>query len=150
MGKPLFVRQGQSMNRAQKQARRNITRKKAQRKKKEAWLQRKAAAAADLKSKKAGKPVQTRDMMVKLDRWAAGGAGHAGERALVSLDASNRNTRWAVIRVKSQSRPIWWVTNSWHMLRPRPGKKKAAERKARSAARAAEIKANGGNKPKKG
>jgi hypothetical protein len=52
---------------------------------------------------------------------------HAGERALVSSDVSRLNTRFCLVKVKSESKPIKWVSNSWtHIDVTRKQKKKKA------------------------
>merc|ERR1711916_300669 len=92
------------MKRAEKQARRNVTRKKAQ------------------------KP---KEHHIKLQRWATGGVAHHGERAVVTSDVTRLNSRFCLVKVKSESKPIKWASRSWTYVDPtrKQKKKKAAAKK---------------------
>merc|ERR1711916_362442 len=152
MGKQLYCLEG--MNRAQKQARRNVTRKKAEAKKKrftaieaqqkaaDRAKERKAINKAAKKSGKKGakKGVKKatgahppREYAVRLQAFSTGGIARAGQRAYVPAVARLRAGKFVTVRLRTDKQEIKWVNGSFEYLhaptkRRRQKKKKIVRR----------------------
>merc|ERR1711916_297724 len=98
MGKQLYCLEG--MNRAQKQARRNVTGKKGAKK----------------GVKKATGAHPPREYAVRLQAFSTGGIARAGQRAYVPAVPRLRAGKFVTVRLRTDKQEIKWVNGSFEYL----------------------------------